>query len=83
MYVAVLRDRLYATRFSIMVFLTTLSKLIRKPHSEPITLTIPELDASEGIFLILRALSELIEKPHLEHMILMILGLGPLCLKTH
>ena len=27
---------------------------------------IPELDASEGIFLIPRALSELIEKPHLE-----------------
>ena len=38
-------------------------------------LMIPELDASEGIFLFLTALSELIIKPYLEHMILMILRL--------
>ena len=54
------------------LFLTTLSKLIRKPHSEPVILMIPGLDASEGIFLFLTALSELIGKPYLELMILRI-----------
>ena len=43
-----------------------------KPHSEPTILMIPELDASEGIFLFLTALSELIRKPYLEPMIMMI-----------
>ena len=51
------------------------SKLIRKLLSELLTPMVPELDASEGIFLFLTAFSEVIRKPCLELMILMISGL--------
>ena len=46
----------------IFLFLTTLSKLIRKPYAELMNPMIHELDVSEGIFLFLTALSELFRK---------------------
>ena len=45
----------------IFLFVTTFSKLIRKPYSEPVVLMISELEGSEATFLFLTASQKLLE----------------------
>ena len=49
----------------ILLLIITPSKAIRKLHSECVTPMVPDLDASEAIFLFLTAVSELIRKPYI------------------